>query len=131
MTNILPAIGGSAIAIFLILLLIRLRYDRLIEEIWRSLKVQSTGNVFNADTIADLDEPVQRYFLHAIEPKTPLASYVELDMSGSFRLKPNADWLTMRASQIISTAPGFIWRASIGKGLMSFSGADYYSQKKR
>jgi hypothetical protein len=80
--------------------------------------------------IADLDEPVQRYFLHAIEAGTPLASYVKLVMSGSFRLKPSADWLMMRASQIISSAPGFIWQANIGKGLINFSGADYYSRDK-
>jgi hypothetical protein len=36
----------------------------------------------------------------------------------------------MQASQIISTSPGFIWKATIGKGLSSFSGADYYHQNK-
>ncbi|MDJ0591032.1 MAG: hypothetical protein QNJ72_13735 [Pleurocapsa sp. MO_226.B13] len=36
----------------------------------------------------------------------------------------------MQASQIISTSPGFIWQATIGKGLMKFSGADYYNQDR-
>lgn len=130
MRNILLAIGGCAIAFLLLLLLIRLRYDRLIKSIWRSLKIKSTGDIFNADTIADLDEPVQRYFLHAIAPGTRLANYVELKMNGSFRLKPNAAWLDMEASQIISIMPGFIWKAKIGKGLTSFSGADYYSKRQ-
>ncbi|HEY9771201.1 MAG TPA: DUF6544 family protein [Coleofasciculaceae cyanobacterium] len=117
-----------AIAILLILLLIRLRYDRLVRQIWRSLKSEPTGTIFTADLVADLAEPVQRYFLHAIKPGTPLASYVELEMSGSFRLKPDADWLSLQASQIISTASGFIWKANIGKSWLKFSGADYYAQ---
>ena len=130
MRNILLIVSGCAIALLLLLLLIRLRYDRSIKEIWRSLKIKSTGDIFNADMIADLDEPVQRYFLHAIAPGTKLANHVELKMNGSFRLKPNAAWLDMEALQIISTMPGFIWKANVGKGLTSFSGADYYSKRR-
>ncbi len=130
MNKILVTIVTLAIAILLILLLIRLRYDRLVRQIWRSLKSESTGTIFTADLVADLAEPVQRYFLHAIKPGTPLASYVELEMSGSFRLKPDADWLRMQASQIISTASGFIWKANIGKSWLKFSGADYYAQNQ-
>ena len=120
---------GIAIAI-LILLLIRLRYDRLVKQIWRSLKTKPTGLVFTQDMVAGLDEPVQRYFLHAIEPGTPLAASVELEMNGGFRQQPNADWLPMQASQIVSTSAGFVWKANIGKSLMKFSGADYYAQNK-
>ncbi|MEM7592695.1 MAG: DUF6544 family protein [Cyanobacteria bacterium P01_A01_bin.83] len=105
-----------------------LRYDRLVKEIWRSLKIPSTELNFTKDMVADLDELVQRYFLHAIATGTLLASYVELTMKGQFQLKPDAEWLPMRASQIISTAPGFIWQADVGKGSMNFSGADYYYQ---
>ena len=130
--KILLIIAASAIALFLILLLMRLRYKRLVKEIWRSLKISCTELVFTKDMVADLDEPVRRYLLHAIAPGTSLAGYVQLTMKGQFRLKPDAEWLPMRASQIISTAPGFttapgfIWQAKVGKGLMNFSGADYY-----
>ena len=119
-----------AIAIYEILLLIRIRYYRLVNQVWRSLKSEPTDTIFTPEMVANLDEPVQRYFLHAIAPGTPLAAYVELEMSGSFRLKPDADWLPMQASQIISTSPGFVWKAKIGKGLAKFSGADYYSEGK-
>lgn len=127
--KILSLVVAMAIALFLILLLIRLRYDRLVKQIWRSLKTPSTDFVFTEDMTADLDEPVRRYFLHAIAPGTPLASYVELEMNGSFRQQPDADWLPMQASQIIS-AEGFIWQARVGKGLTRFSGADYYAQNR-
>ena len=126
MNEIMFTIAASAIALFLILLLMRFGYERSIKRIWRSLKTPSTELVFTKDMVADLDEPIRRYLLHAIAPGTPLARYVELTMKGQFRLKPHADWLPMRASQIISTAPGFIWQAKVGKGLINFSGADYY-----
>lgn len=127
MKNFLVVTVASAVAIFLILLLIRLRYDRLVNEIWRSLKTQPSGLVFTEDMVADLDEPVRRYFLHAIAPGTLLATYAELEMSGSYRSKPDADWLPMQSSQIISSAKGFVWKANIGKNLIKFSGADYYA----
>lgn len=127
--KILLILATSAIALFLILLLMRLRYDRLVKKIWRSLKTQPTNIVFTPDMVAGLEEPVQRYFLHAIAPGTPLASYVELEMNGSFRQQPDADWLPMQASQIISVE-GFIWQARVGKGSLGFSGADYYAQNR-
>lgn len=135
MIDILLVVSGSALLLFLLLLLIRLRYEHLTREIWRSLKTQSSGNIFSAEVftkemVASLDEPVQRYFLHAIEVGTPLASCVELKMNGSCRFKPNANWLAMQASQIISIAPGFIWRANISKGSINFSSVDYYSRGK-
>ena len=120
---------GIAIAI-LVLLLIRIRYDRLVKQVWRSLKSQPSNAVFTQEMVAHLDEPVQRYFLHAIAPRTSLANYVELKMNGSFRLKPNAAWLDLKASQIISIMPGLIWKANIGNGLTSFCGADYYSKRQ-
>ncbi len=125
--KVLFFIATIAIAILLVLLLVQIRSDRSVKEIWRSLKTEPSNSVFAEDMVANLDEPVRRYFLHAIKPGTPLASYIELNMSGSFRLQPDADWLPMQASQIISTSPSFIWQATIGKGLMKFSGADYYS----
>ncbi len=129
MTTLLIIVAG-AIAVLEILLLIRVRYDRLVNNIWRSLKSEPSDRVFTKEMVADLDEPVQRYFLHAIALGTPLAADVELKMSGSFRLKPDANWIPMQASQIISTAPGFVWKARVGRGLRRFSGADYYSQGK-
>ena len=106
----------------------RLRYDRLVKEIWRSLKTQPINTVFTPDMVAGLDEPVQKYFLHSIAPGTPLASYVELEMSGGFRFQPEAEWLPMQAKEIISASAGFVWQADIGKGAFKFSGADYHNR---
>ena len=34
----------------------------------------------------------------------------------------------MQALEIISASPGFVGKASVGKGLGRFSGADYFNQ---
>ncbi|MGL4881728.1 MAG: DUF6544 family protein, partial [Waterburya sp.] len=99
---------ASLITLLVILMVVHLKYDRLIRQIWLSLQSEPTQTIFTQDMVENLDEPVQRYFLHAIAPGTPLASYVELEMSGEFKLKPDAQWLPMQASQIISTLPGFV-----------------------
>ncbi|HHP7230388.1 MAG TPA: DUF6544 family protein [Xenococcaceae cyanobacterium] len=119
-----------AIAILIILALIQVRYNRTVTQVWQSLQSQPTNSVFTGEMVANLAEPVQRYFLHAIAPGTPLASSVELQMIGSFRLKPDAAWIPMTAAQIISTAGGFVWQAKIGQGLSQFSGADYYTKSQ-
>ena len=53
MNEIILNIAASVIALFLILLLMRLRYDRLVKEIWRSLKIQSKGLVLTLNIDAE------------------------------------------------------------------------------
>lgn len=118
------------IVVLAVLIVTSLRYEIAVKEIWRSLKSKSTDTVFTPAMIADLPEPVQKYFCHALTPGTPLPDYVELEMSGDFRLKPNGRWMPMKASQIITTSGDFIWKAKIGKGIVSFSGADYFHHGK-
>lgn len=108
-----------------VLILNSLRYKIAVEKIWQSLKSKSTDTIFTPAIIADLPKPVQKYFLNFIAPGTPLPHYVELEMSGNFRLKPDGEWMPVKASQIIATSGDFVWKAKMGKGLVSFSGADY------
>ncbi len=94
-------------------------------KIWHSLETTPNNSVFTTEMIAELPQPVQRYFLHAIQPGTPLANSVKLTMNGSFRLSPDKPWLPMQAEQIIRALKGFVWKAKIGSGLMKFIGSDY------
>ncbi|MCU0571144.1 MAG: hypothetical protein MUF49_31840 [Oculatellaceae cyanobacterium Prado106] len=64
---------------------------------------------------------------HAIAPGTPLATSVQLTMSGQIRLSPEQNWMPVQAQEILSTQ-GFIWRAIAGEGVMQMQGADYYTQ---
>ncbi|AFY55519.1 hypothetical protein Riv7116_3040 [Rivularia sp. PCC 7116] len=96
-----------------------------VNTIWHLLETKTSNNTFTTEMIAELPQPVQRYFLHAIEQGTPLANSVKLNMNGSFRLSADKPWLPMQAEQIIRAFKGFVWKAKIGSGLMKFIGSDY------
>jgi hypothetical protein len=81
---------------------------------------------FRADLVAELPEPAQRYFLHAIRSGTKLARVVTLEMGGSLRLRPNGTWLPMEARELLSLPSGFVWQASVRQGPLWFSGVDSY-----
>lgn len=67
----------------------------------------------------------RRYFERAMEPGTPLTTTVRLRMHGTFIL--NGKSLPMLGWQILSPPRnGFVWKASIGTGLMRFAGSDGY-----
>jgi hypothetical protein len=125
--KIFLSIGAVLAIAFIVLIIIRVKNDQEVNQIWRSLEVVPRENRFTQDMVAELPAPVQRYFLHAIALQTPLADSVSLKMSGSFRLGQDKPWLPMEAKQIISAPKGFIWKAAINRGL--FQGADYYANK--
>lgn len=126
LTKILLSIAVLLAIAFLILVVIRIKNDNEVSKIWQELADLPTENVFTEDMVAGLPNPVQRYFLHAIAPGTPLASSVTLEMSGSFRLGEDKPWVPMQAKQRISLLKGFVWQATVGRGLSQFVGADYY-----
>jgi hypothetical protein len=116
----------------LILVVLRVRNDRSAREIGQYLLVQRLmptlatsprTEKFTPELVADLPEPVQRYFLHAIQPDTPLASAVQIKMQGSLKLEQG--WMPMQADEILSTK-GLLWRAAVGTGLVRFFVADRY-----
>ena len=109
------------------LVILRRRDDGKVDTIWRSLEATPTHQVFTEDMVSDLPAPARRYLLHSIRPGTLLASSVSLEMRGTMRLKPEQDWMPMKARQILAPPKGFVWRAEVGDGLMRFSGGDHYA----
>jgi len=101
-------------------------YDRRLSRIWDSLKGARLSKPFSPAMVEVLPDAAERYLLHAISVGSPLASSVQLKMHGSMRLKPNAGWLDMEAEQILAPPRGFVWRASVGRWPIRFSGADFY-----
>jgi hypothetical protein len=122
-------VGSALLAIVLLVLtLLQANANTQINQIIQSLKANSpTETTFTQAQVADLPEPVQRYFRHAIAPGTPLATSVHLTMRGSIRLAPEQGWMPLQAEEILSTK-GFVWKATAGRGLMQMRGADYYTQ---
>ncbi len=60
--------------------------------------------------------------LRAIPAGAPLASAIELTMSGEIKL--GRGWLPFTADQILRAGVGFVWRPIVGGRLIRFTGAD-------
>lgn len=123
-TKIFLGIGVLLAIALLVLAILRLGTAKEISTKERSLELP-VGRLFTEDMVTELPEPVKRYFLHAISPGTPLANSVRLKMNGNFKLGQDKPWLPMQATEILSSQ-GFIWKATIGRGLLRMVGADYY-----
>ena len=79
---------------------------------------------FTSDMLADLDEPVQRYFSHAISEGAALSYAVHMAMSG--RIKVGL-WLPFTAEQTVD-GRSFTWRARVGRGpLTPLRVTDHYA----
>jgi hypothetical protein len=70
---------------------------------------------FHSDLLAGLDEPVRRYFSHAISDGAPLPNGVRMAMGG--RIKVGL-WLPFTAEQTVD-GRSFTWRARVGRGLLT------------
>ncbi len=124
--KIIFALSALLIVVLLTAFFLRKKDDAQLDEITLSLQTPPGDETFSEQMVADLPDPARRYFLRAIEPGTPLANSVSLKMTGTFRLKPDGDWMPMTADETLNLRKGFVWRAKIGSGLISFSGGDHY-----
>ena len=70
------------------------------------------GPRFDHSLVRDLDEPVQRFFTHAIADGAALGGGVRLTMGGSVKV---GAWLPFTAEQTVD-GRSFAWRARIGWG---------------
>jgi len=66
---------------------------------------------FSPELVAGLDEPVRRYFLHALADGAPLVPSFRLAMAGRVRVGPV--WLPFTAEQELGRN-AFEWRARVG-----------------
>jgi hypothetical protein len=111
----------------------RLRQQRLWTA-WQKLRrppEERAQERFDPRSVADLPELAQRFLLHALAPGAPLATSVELTMTGKIALKSGAKKLPFRARQVLRHGEGesgLIWRAQVGSGALHFSGWDRYTE---
>jgi len=105
---------------------LRILHDRQLERLWETLRVPSGTALYDPESVAHLPEPAQRYLRHAIAPGTRLARSVVVEMQGRIGLKPGVDKLPFQARQILAMPNGLIWRATVGEGIMQFTGSDRY-----
>lgn len=110
--------------------LLNRRGQTAVARVWHQLEQAAprTVETFSEALVAGLPEPAQRYLLHALQPGARLARAVVLEMGGVMRLRPNEPWLPLDARELLASPRGFVWRASVGQGLLRFSGADLYAE---
>jgi hypothetical protein len=116
---------GAALGGALLLGTRRMRANREIERRIRALTPPPSKERFDPHRVADLPEPVRRYFLHALAEGAPLDTAVRLSMRGQIRIGVGGDWKRMRAEELLSPPRGFVWKVSAGEGLMRMTGADW------
>ena len=93
-----------------------------LDELWNfAPDTMPTDAVFNLALIENLPEPARRYLTHAIEPGTPLASAVRLQMHGNFRLK---GWRPFTAEQVIRKDGEMLWCAGMSLYGLPIEGFD-------
>lgn len=116
-------VGGIAV-----LGALKARDDRYVAGIWRSLEEISRGSgaPFEEEMVAGLPDPARRYFLHAIQPGTPLASGFRWRYHGGLRTDRDALWMDLRAEQILVRDRGFVWKARVSRPPLLMTGADHY-----
>ena len=80
---------------------------------------------YDAETITDLPEPVQRYFRYALVDGQNYINYLRLKHTGTFKTGKDRKWMDIRGEQYFcANPPGFLW---IGK-TNSFKAKDSYME---
>jgi hypothetical protein len=103
----------------------RLYGDRVVRKRARALLPSPSNETFDPAMVADLPEPVKRYFLHALAPGTPLEPGARLTARGQMRLSKDDAWRPMEAVSLLCPPRGFVWKARVGSGRSRFAGYDW------
>lgn len=77
---------------------------------------------FDGLSLEGAPEAYRRYILHSIEPGSPLATAVRLEMRGKIRL--GEGWLPFRARQVILSRGEMIWSATVRRMGLPITGYD-------
>lgn len=99
-----------------------------VDAVERSLAQEGPGGVFTQSMLRGLPAPAQRYLRHAIAEGTPLAGSVELEMAGRFRTGASSPWMNMQGHELLNPPRGFVWHATMGRGMLRIHGHDLLAE---
>jgi hypothetical protein len=122
----IAALAGAVIA----LAWVRVHAQSRLGQLRAVLAAARTPDRFRPDMVAGLPEPARRYLVHAIAPGTPLASSVELVLSGTIRLTPDGSPLPTSSRETLAPPRGFVWSARTRMGPVPVSGFDQYVDER-
>jgi hypothetical protein len=105
----------SIIGLFAIILIggkinLSFQFSREVKELFSQSK-NISANKFSYQQLADLPEPVQRYFRYALKEGQPYISFARIKHGGQFKTGLDKDWINIDGEQYATTEkPGFIWK---------------------
>jgi hypothetical protein len=119
-------------ATLLIFWFLRLSEKRRLQRIYEALEIELSDEVFSETMVADLPPLAQRYFRHAIQPGTPLASSLQLKFTGNtqFGAKSPKLWSIEGSDIRITPQRGFVWKETMKTGPVIHNGTLYYANNK-
>lgn len=80
------------------------------QQIEQVLTAERSGQQMDYGRLADLPEPVQRYFRFAVPDGYPYVTNVQLKHGGRFKRSADSDWDEIRGRQYFdATRPEFLW----------------------
>jgi uncharacterized protein DUF6920 len=94
--------------------------ERTLLELWET--APAARDTFDPKRVDDLPEAARRYLRHALAPGVKLSQAARLFMHGTIRL--GDAWHRFEAEQVLRWDRGFLWRASVHKGVTSVVGSD-------
>ena len=126
---VIVVLAGILFVVITMLGIAKVKDGSRVNRIWSSLRIPGESEViFSPEMVEGLPPVARRYLLHAIEPGTPVASWVEIQMKGE--IKPDREWMPFVAKQILTPGRGFVWRAKAKKGFLPIEIADHYLEGK-
>jgi hypothetical protein len=94
--------------------------ERTLHELWETAPV--ANDRFDPGRLDDLPAAARQYLRHALAPGARLSQAARLRMHGEIRL--GDAWHRFEAEQVLRWDRGFLWRASVRKGVAPIVGSD-------
>lgn len=105
-------IGLIAITLIMGKINLKNQFNKEIEQLFSSSKSVSQMT-FHHSVLADLPEPVQRYFRHTLKDGQPYINSIRLKHGGQFKMGQDKEWISIKGEQYFTTSkPGFIWKGT-------------------
>lgn len=112
MIIILSIIGLLVLILITGRIILSIQFSREVRELF----VQSeniSAKIFQRKQIAELPEPVKRYFNHVLKDGQPYISFARIKHDGQFKTGFDKDWINIKGEQYATTGkPGFIWKGT-------------------
>ncbi len=88
------------------------KFGREVKELFAQSK-NISDQTFYKNQLANLPEPVQRYFNHILKDGQPYISYSRIKHDGQFKTGIDKGWINITGEQYATTEkPGFIWKGT-------------------